>query len=619
MTDFRVGLRIEGDSSSGVRALNDTDQAADRAGRSTREMGQNARRAGTDTQRLGQSANRASRDTDRLRRSEDQASAAARALAAANARAAASARGVGGANRVAAGSLSNLTAQFNDIGVMMASGQNPLTLALQQGTQISQVIGPMGAAGAVRSLGSAFMGMINPISLVTIGTIAGVAAFSNWARSAGDAGETSMTFEEHLQAVSDATERYTGFAELAVSSTSDLEERFGSASGAVRSTLQLLERLAASEAQGAIDGIASSLSDMLGVAGDGDRRIAAADFFDVNIGLAFTDVQRAAREEARLLTSEFVNQRSELAGSTGDLDAQIDVLSELIATTERLADANGNRSTQEEAMLQQMAEALLVMFEQRGAVEDAASAAKVAYQQYYDSRIKAEEFLANMRGRELDEQAAIYGQLAQTPPLFDQISVGTSEGGGADTVEVLLRPGTGSAAFVTSFELDHRLEGTLPWTTIAITTGDGGALITAYDLSDDIELRAKSFADATPGGYSPIIDFDLSSNLVTAPPSVPAAAVTVTDQVESALIEIASGPGTAIAGFQVYRVPLTVVVDRSVHAVSPPLASLPSTTVSYTDNVVAGTYDYWVEAFDSDGNAGELSGPSQVVVTAAPP
>ncbi|WP_245910934.1 hypothetical protein [Pelagimonas varians] len=34
---------------------------------------------------------------------------------------------------------------------MLAAGQNPRQLAIQQGTQITQVLGPMGAAGAARA------------------------------------------------------------------------------------------------------------------------------------------------------------------------------------------------------------------------------------------------------------------------------------------------------------------------------------------------------------------------------------------------------------------------------------------------------------------------------------
>jgi hypothetical protein len=44
----------------------------------------------------------------------------------------------------ASGQLGNISAQFNDIGVMLAAGQNPLQLALQQGTQLIQVFDSMG-------------------------------------------------------------------------------------------------------------------------------------------------------------------------------------------------------------------------------------------------------------------------------------------------------------------------------------------------------------------------------------------------------------------------------------------------------------------------------------------
>ncbi|WP_299370418.1 phage tail length tape measure family protein [uncultured Tateyamaria sp.] len=113
---------------------------------------------------------------------------ATQARAALNATAAA-ARGVNQTHVLAAGSVGNLTAQFNDVGVMMAAGQNPLQLALQQGTQITQVLGPMGAGQAVRALGTAFMSLLSPINLVTIGGIAAGAALVQWlTRSSEEAG-----------------------------------------------------------------------------------------------------------------------------------------------------------------------------------------------------------------------------------------------------------------------------------------------------------------------------------------------------------------------------------------------------------------------------------------------
>lgn len=64
--------------------------------------------------------------------------------------------------------VGNLAAQFQDIGVTAAMGMNPLMVALQQGTQISAVLGPLGMAGAVKSLGAALQAVLSPMALMTI-------------------------------------------------------------------------------------------------------------------------------------------------------------------------------------------------------------------------------------------------------------------------------------------------------------------------------------------------------------------------------------------------------------------------------------------------------------------
>lgn len=71
----------------------------------------------------------------------------------------------------ASGSVSNLAAQFSDIGVQLAGGQSPFLIALQQGSQINGVLGQAGAAGAVSLLGGAFASLLNPVSLATIAII----------------------------------------------------------------------------------------------------------------------------------------------------------------------------------------------------------------------------------------------------------------------------------------------------------------------------------------------------------------------------------------------------------------------------------------------------------------
>lgn len=102
------------------------------------------------------------------------------------------------AMNTASGSISNMTAQFNDIAVMMAAGQNPLQLAMQQGMQLTQVMGPMGAAGAVSALKGAFLSMLNPMNLIVLGSIAAGAAMFQWLTGAG---ETARTLDDILDSI----------------------------------------------------------------------------------------------------------------------------------------------------------------------------------------------------------------------------------------------------------------------------------------------------------------------------------------------------------------------------------------------------------------------------------
>lgn len=95
----------------------------------------------------------------------------------------------------------NLAAQFNDIGVQLAGGQSPLLIALQQGTQITQALGPMGAGAAVKALGAGFASMLNPLSLLTVAVIGlggtAVQKLSEWL-SAGELTEQQLREQENL-------------------------------------------------------------------------------------------------------------------------------------------------------------------------------------------------------------------------------------------------------------------------------------------------------------------------------------------------------------------------------------------------------------------------------------
>ena len=97
----------------------------------------------------------------------------------------------------------NLAAQFNDIGVMMAAGQSPFILAMQQGTQVSQVFTAMGGTPKdnMLALFDALKRVVSPMSLLTIGAIAGAAALVQWGMKAYGASEDGETFDDKLQEI----------------------------------------------------------------------------------------------------------------------------------------------------------------------------------------------------------------------------------------------------------------------------------------------------------------------------------------------------------------------------------------------------------------------------------
>ncbi|MCG9074281.1 phage tail tape measure protein [Laribacter hongkongensis] len=67
--------------------------------------------------------------------------------------------------------LRGVPAQFTDIAVSLASGQQPLTVMLQQGGQLKDMFGGIGPAA--KALGSYMVGLINPLTL-TAGAVAAV-------------------------------------------------------------------------------------------------------------------------------------------------------------------------------------------------------------------------------------------------------------------------------------------------------------------------------------------------------------------------------------------------------------------------------------------------------------
>lgn len=157
----------------------------------------------------------------------------------------AAAKVYGNSVRASTAHTTNLLFQFQDIGMMLAAGQNPLMLAAQQGTQVAGVFQQLKNAG--QSIGpaiaGAFRAMISPMSLVTIGVIAAGAALVQWGMSAAGASDEARTLTEVTDDMIDAMDRYR--TSLADSSqlTTQLLEQYGEQAQAVQTTLMLIARM----------------------------------------------------------------------------------------------------------------------------------------------------------------------------------------------------------------------------------------------------------------------------------------------------------------------------------------------------------------------------------------
>lgn len=287
-------------------------------------LASSARKVGEAAQDMGRKATDGARGVDSIGRAADGAEAQLQGLTAAQQTNAAATTQLTSSHRMAAGATGNLVAQFNDIGMMLAAGQNPLQLAIQQGSQITQVIGPMGAAGAARALGSAFVGMLSPINLITIGAIAVGAAMIQWLTGAG---KGAVQLSDLIEESADAIDAFAAASERARASTTELIEQFGSADPALLQVLEDLAGIARLEAWRSIDAVTESLRDMVTTASGG---ITAQS--DIQDFLGLGSIGSESRQAAAIFQSNLV-ALSEAAEPADRLRAALDLREQLLENT----------------------------------------------------------------------------------------------------------------------------------------------------------------------------------------------------------------------------------------------------------------------------------------------
>lgn len=330
-------------------------------------------------------------DLDRIAAAERLGAISARE--AADARAAAAAR-LGPATTLGARAgapswiTGNLAAQGNDIMMMAIAGQNPLQLALQQGTQVSQVLNGLEKGTSIpQALAAGFMSMINPVSMLTIGLVAlgavGIQAL-------GKLLPPTKSLSEAVGGLSASVDRYG--QTLAQLRSNDLAAKFGSSAAAAReliSELAIIERRMVE-----LDTTASmrAISDNLK-----SGWVQTALNWDSPQFMKMFDIGRF--DTSGLEKAGAVQAAARDAMEANGLDNQIAALETLVDLWAVAAEHSGKVTTEENEQARLIASALADLYKLRGLEENAPGQA-------------AASAMADDLGRQAAMQAAItrYGQ-----------------------------------------------------------------------------------------------------------------------------------------------------------------------------------------------------------------
>lgn len=216
-----------------------------------------------------------------------------------------------------AAALRMLPAQFSDIFISLQGGQAPLTVFLQQGSQIKDSFGGIGAAA--KAMGGYIYGLINPLTVAAASGVALAAVFVNAEREASalnkalfsgsaSSGQTAEGLSQVAKEVASITGRLSAARDVVVAlaaSTGLSESQFRNLAGAAGSISEFTGK-GASE-------VASSLGDL------GDSATKAAQKISAQYGLltsAQYDVikgleDQGRKQEALDLLSETLNKNAQ--------------------------------------------------------------------------------------------------------------------------------------------------------------------------------------------------------------------------------------------------------------------------------------------------------------------
>lgn len=140
---------------------------------------------------------------------------------------------------------------------------------------------------------------------------------------------------------------------------------------------------------------------------------------------------------------------------------------------------------------------------------------------------------------------------APTAPVITSIQTGASGTGDANGLSVHLEPGTGSAAVVSRFQIQHRLAGASSWTTKTVPVAAGGSAISGYAWGNTVQIRVRALSIYDVAGpYTSTVSVTIGSADTIVPDATSFSVVRLSSGVRRYSVEIGSSSTTTVIGYK---------------------------------------------------------------------
>ena len=224
--------------------------------------------------------------------------------------------GAARSTKLAAHEVTNLSYQMNDIVMMLASGQSPFLLMMQQGSQVAQIMGRRGLRDIFPALGAGLMSLVTPTTMALAGVTAlGYAVSAILIPALSDAEGKVKPLEDAITDLDEATRAFK--STISEGSVERLVEQFGLITPEVIELQRNLQDLRLREIQ--IEALAAGTALAKAFSSDGlfqsgSQRL--AETFDLNLG-------QLAQMEHLLVRIGAARTIEDQVKAVGDLEAAI--------------------------------------------------------------------------------------------------------------------------------------------------------------------------------------------------------------------------------------------------------------------------------------------------------